>query len=108
MWFASERWVVGGVESGAPSAGSVRSEARASNRERTERTRMSMTERFDALGEKEKVGGGAVLLVAGVLILALLTFAGVGSRALQIVLGTVGVITVVIGVLSIGISEKSV
>lgn len=69
---------------------------------------MSVTERFDALGEKEKVGGGAVLLIAGVLILGLLTFAGIGSTPLQVILGTVGVITVVIGVLSIGISEKSV
>jgi hypothetical protein len=69
---------------------------------------MSVTERFDALGEKEKIGGGAVLLVAGVLILALLTFVGIGSPALQFVLGAVGVITVVIGVLAIGISEKSV
>jgi hypothetical protein len=69
---------------------------------------MSVTERFDALGEKEKVGGGAVLFLAGVLILGLLTFAGIQSESLRIVLGTVGVITVVIGVLSIGISEKSV
>jgi hypothetical protein len=69
---------------------------------------MSVTERFDELGEREKVGGGAVLLVAGVLILALLTFASIQGPTFRIVLGSVGVITIVIGVLSIGISEKSV
>ena len=69
---------------------------------------MSVMEQFDALGEREKVGGGAVLLAAGVLILALLTFTGIEATALQVVLGVVGVITIVLGVLSIGLSRKTV
>ncbi|MFB6207662.1 MAG: hypothetical protein ABEJ05_14165 [Haloglomus sp.] len=69
---------------------------------------MSVTERFAALDEKEMVGGGAVMLVAGVLLLALLTFADIQSPSFRIILGIVGVITIVIGVLSIGISKRSV
>ena len=69
---------------------------------------MSIVERFNAMDEREKIGGGAVMLAAGILILALLTFAGIQGQSLRLVLGIVGVVTVVIGVLSIGISEKSV
>lgn len=69
---------------------------------------MGMVDRLSAMDEREMIGGGAVMLAAGVLILALLTFAGIQGRSLRLVLGIVGVMTVVIGVLSIGISEKSV
>lgn len=69
---------------------------------------MGVSERFESMGEREMVGGGAVLLVVGILILALLTFANIEGAAFRTVLGIVGVVTIVIGVLSIGISEKSV
>jgi hypothetical protein len=65
-------------------------------------------ERFAAMDEREKVGGGAVLLLTGVLIIALVTFAGVQAQSLRIVLGIVGVIAIVFGVLSIGTSQKTV
>ena len=69
---------------------------------------MGMADRLSAMDEREKIGGGAVMLAAGILILALLTFAGIQGRSLRLVLGIMGVMTVVIGVLSIGISEKAV
>lgn len=69
---------------------------------------MGVSERFEAMGEREMVGGGAALLIVGVLILALLTFANIEGPALRLVLGIVGVMTIVLGVLSIGISEKTV
>jgi hypothetical protein len=69
---------------------------------------MGVSERLDTMGEREMVGGGAVLLVVGILILALLTFSSIEGTAFRLVLGIVGVMSIVIGVLSIGISEKSV
>lgn len=69
---------------------------------------MGVSERFDSMGEREMLGGGAVLLAVGVLILALLTFSSIEGAAFRVVLGIVGVMSIVIGVLSIGISEKSV
>jgi hypothetical protein len=67
-----------------------------------------MMERFAAMSEQQKIRGGAVLLLTGVAIIALLTFSDITSQSFRVLLGAVGVVTVVLGVLSVGTSQKTV
>jgi len=67
-----------------------------------------MIDQFEAMTEQQKIRGGAVLLLTGVAIIALLTFSDITSQSFRVLLGVVGVLTIVLGVLSVGTSEKTV
>lgn len=57
------------------------------------------------LPEQTKVVAGAVGILAGVGLIATMTFAGIESAVAQILLGVVGVIAAVVGTLLLGTSE---
>lgn len=65
-------------------------------------------DQFAAMTERQKIRGGVVLLLTGVAIIALLTFSDIASQSFRVLLGIVGVVTIVLGVLSVGTSEKTV
>ena len=67
-----------------------------------------MMEQFEAMTEAQKVRGGTVLLLTGVAIVALLTFSSIQADSFRVLLGAVGVVTIVLGVLSVGTSRGSV
>lgn len=59
-----------------------------------------------SLTEQQKITAGALGLVAGVLLIGLLGFAGVSSLAMQVVLGLLAVFTMVVGTLLLGTSDR--
>lgn len=57
----------------------------------------------DSLSEQQKVRGGAVLLVGGTLMIAMLAIVSL-DEALQVIIGLMGTALMVVGTLSIGTS----
>jgi peptidoglycan/LPS O-acetylase OafA/YrhL len=71
---------------------------------------MSVGERIAAVNRQldaaQKTRAGAVLTVLGVLLIALVTFVDVGSDALLLVLGAIGVLLLAAGVLAVGTARR--
>lgn len=58
-----------------------------------------------AMSEQQKMLTGAIGIVLGVSLIALMAFGGVGSQSVKIALGVAGVLATVVGTVLFGISE---
>ena len=63
---------------------------------------------FRSLSRGQRVRIGAVALVVGIALVGILGFASVPSVAIQVLMGTLGVLVMVVGVLLVGTSEGTV
>lgn len=57
--------------------------------------------------EQQKIIFGAVGLLAGIGLLALLTIIGISSPLVEVAVGIIGVFTIVLGTLLLGTSDQS-